>query len=388
MKSFVRMFRSILIIAGTLVAGLSEDARACNVPAFRYALERWPADPYQVLVYHQAAPGGEAFELLQKGATERGGLANYSFTSVDVTKPESRALAEQRKITSYPWLEIRYPMHFQFRGPIWSGALTTEHVKALLDSPCRSVLSRKLLGGHVAVWVLLKSGHDSEDSRARQALQSNLERASAALRIPETGTDQNGDPVGVTEFKSYPVRFGLIEIARDDPQERMLVSALVNCEPDLAERDEPMAFPVFGRGRALYALVGNGIQEKTIMEACQSMLDWCSCEIKALSPGTDLLISADWSRPYGGRMVKTPELPPLTGLGAFRQSRKATPSPAVDPQPAPAVTTAVCRTPAPPGGAAPPSTESPVVRNLVYLAGAAGLVLVAVSVLVTVKARK
>ena len=31
---------------------LATAAWACNVPVFRYALERWPADPYLMLVFH------------------------------------------------------------------------------------------------------------------------------------------------------------------------------------------------------------------------------------------------------------------------------------------------------------------------------------------------
>jgi hypothetical protein len=62
--------RSVLIVLGIVCAGMPGDSRACNVPAFRYALERWPADAYQVLVYHRAGPRGAAFELLQKGAAE------------------------------------------------------------------------------------------------------------------------------------------------------------------------------------------------------------------------------------------------------------------------------------------------------------------------------
>ena len=32
---------------------LAVPARACNVPVFRYALERWPADRYEVTVFHR-----------------------------------------------------------------------------------------------------------------------------------------------------------------------------------------------------------------------------------------------------------------------------------------------------------------------------------------------
>jgi hypothetical protein len=391
-KTTLRSIAAILLI---LLAGMSTDSQACNVPAFRYALERWPADPYQILVYYKISPQSQAFELLQKSAIERNGTANYSLKGIDVTKPEGKALAEQREIVATPWVEVFYPVHFQVRTPVWSGPLTSDRVKSILDSPIRSGIAQKLLGGEVAVWMLIKSGHEQKDARARQALKTNLERASATLRIPEIGTDLNGNPIAVTDFKTYPVHFGLMEIARDDRDEKLLVSALLKSESDLGQYDEPMAFPVFGRGRALYALVGDGIQEKTILEACQSMVNWCSCEIKALNPGTDLLISADWSRPYGGKIVQDPQLP-LTGLSGFAQDqataevvktdRKADPvEPAAVRKVAPTESRAAGSVPIGAPAQAPRSSENLLVRNVLYLAGAVGLVLVTLSILVMVK---
>ena len=389
--------RSILIVVGIACAGIPVESQACNVPAFRYALERWPADSYQILVYHRTGPQGAAFDLLQKGASERGGAANYSLKGIDVTKPEGKALAAQRNIVAYPWVEIYYPTHFQVRTPVWSGPLTLDRAKRILNSPSRSRLAQRLLGGEVAVWILIKSGHDQKDRRALESLKTHLDRASATLRIPHTGADLNGDPIEVADYKTYPVRFSLMEIARDDPDEALLVSALLKSEPDLGRYDEPMAFPVFGRGRALYALVGAGMQEKNIREACASMLAWCSCEIKAQSPGTDLMISADWSRPFGGRMVKDPELP-LTGMSSFLEGREPAKTAAPRLVPNPAGPPALCKLAPAKGGASavlpgapaqiPNSGKSPLVRNVLYLAGAAGVVLLALSVFLTVKAKR
>ena len=56
-----------LLLAGLwLCAG---PARACNVPVFRYALERWPAAPYEVFVFHRGPLSAEdqaALEHLKK----------------------------------------------------------------------------------------------------------------------------------------------------------------------------------------------------------------------------------------------------------------------------------------------------------------------------------
>ena len=70
---------------------------------------------------------------------------------------------------------------------------------------------------------------------------------------------------------------------------------LLGSEPDLAGSKGPMAFPVFGRGRVLYALVGAGITVDTVRRAGAFIGGECSCTIKHGNPGTDLLLVADWS---------------------------------------------------------------------------------------------
>ena len=62
----------------------------------------------------------------------------------------------------------------------------------------------------------------------------------------------------------------------------------------------------------LCALVGGGINEETIGEVAAFLTGPCSCLIKEMNPGIDLLMSADWtsvlSAPTGAEEV----LPPLT----------------------------------------------------------------------------
>jgi len=57
---------------------------------------------------------------------------------------------------------------------------------------------------------------------------------------------------------------------------------------------EPLAFPIYGRGLILYALVGAGINPWTISEAASFVTGPCSCEVKAGNPGTDMLLTLDW----------------------------------------------------------------------------------------------
>jgi hypothetical protein len=57
-----------------------------------------------------------------------------------------------------------------------------------------------------------------------------------------------------------------------------------------------MVFPLFGRGRAMPALVGAGITPENIKDAAAFLAGPCSCEVKRDNPGVDLLLTADWER--------------------------------------------------------------------------------------------
>ena len=51
---------------------------------------------------------------------------------------------------------------------------------------------------------------------------------------------------------------------------------------------------VFGRGRCLGGVIGNGITADNIKEGAGLLVAPCSCKFKIQSPGFDLLISTDW----------------------------------------------------------------------------------------------
>ena len=42
-----------------LSLGFSSAAQACSVPVFRYALERWPADAYRLVIFHNGPLSAE-----------------------------------------------------------------------------------------------------------------------------------------------------------------------------------------------------------------------------------------------------------------------------------------------------------------------------------------
>ena len=74
----------------------------------------------------------------------------------------------------------------------------------------------------------------------------------------------------------------------------MFREILLSSEDDLKDFDEPIAFAVFGRGRAMPALVGKGINNAMIDDACTFLSGPCSCQVKRQNPGFDILTSVNW----------------------------------------------------------------------------------------------
>ena len=285
-RSLFHMRAAVLLALGVLALTLS--AWPCAVPVFRYALDNWAPDPYRLTVYTDVdegvAPADPTLERLWTAA--RSGRANLDLVFVAPSeRPESGAPLEA---------ELHIPAFSFSEGLVWQGTLSDAVVDAMLDSPLRRKVASHILDGVSVVWILLESGRPADDDAAAERLASTLERLEGEIEIPDLGVAPGADQTPLR------IDFVMERLRRDDPAERFLVETLLRVEPDLlALGDQPMAFPVFGRGRALYALVGLGINADTIQDACAYLTGPCSCEVKSLNPGLDLLMQADWTTGHG-----------------------------------------------------------------------------------------
>ena len=79
----------LMIWAAVFVAVFgSLSALACSVPVFRYALERWMVDPYQVVVFHDGTlteAQEQVVEQAKARAVSEMGMPVFTFESVDVS---------------------------------------------------------------------------------------------------------------------------------------------------------------------------------------------------------------------------------------------------------------------------------------------------------------
>jgi hypothetical protein len=287
-------------------------AYPCSTPVFRYAMERWMADYYDgVLIYENEIPDDDPAALLLQG--EDSEFLNLRLQKINLNDEESwkfnipkpvdgnqptEAMTPASVLKSQlgieipeklPTLVLWYPWLKGRAAPFWTGEFTPSTIKALIGSAKRQELARRLTDGQTAVWVFVESGNATKDKAALKLIEQELEGAKQQLK--EMAAEFPTEP-GVPSFE---YQFSTLTISRSDPNEQMLLTMLLRSEPDLDEyKAEPIVFPVFGRGRALFALVGEGINSDNLREAIAFITGPCGCEIKMMNPGVDMLMSVNW----------------------------------------------------------------------------------------------
>ncbi|MGK0187929.1 MAG: hypothetical protein ACI9R3_003720 [Verrucomicrobiales bacterium] len=295
---------------------LAAIACACSVPVFRYALERWPADPFEALIYYRGSiPDAEA-QLI--AAVEKSNTANLNFRAIDLdteTDPELIELWEDEESDTLPWLVLTYPSAYPYLGPVTSGKITTDVLTSLSLSPMRQRIADDLIAGETAVWILLESGDQEKDDAAASALESRLAHLASNLELPTLEQEDIDAGLVSVSQDELKVAFSMLRLSRENSSESVLIEMLLDSEEDLSDQDAPIVFPVFGRGRILYALVGDGINAGTIDQAAEYIAGACSCQVKEQNPGVDLLIARDWDTAIGTSQIAERELPPLEGAG-------------------------------------------------------------------------
>jgi hypothetical protein len=307
---------------------------ACQVPVFRYALERWSADKYELAVFSN----GQLTEAQKLLIDEVGEDVNLELAVIDIGKMTESDHARYGDVNVkegtivghlyYPWSVGKGNPSLNTEDPLWKGNLTKESLSRILNSPVRKAILEKIISGESAVWVLIETGNEVKDKEAETKLWKYLNEVSKLIEIPD-GVVGPGelDRVATGEVdvedvlrSTIPLKisFDVIRINRDDPEEKIFLKMLTSFVPQLLEQspDDPLIFPVFGRGRTLEGLPSSIMSQRLMMEACSYLCGACSCEVKRENPGIDLVMNTDWKKfLVGSEVIVDKVLPPLEGVG-------------------------------------------------------------------------
>ncbi len=321
-----------LLVACTLWATWAlADAAACSIPVFRYALERWSADWYELDVFYRGELSAEERSLLdslEDVSTANGGQANLEVVRVNLDGQVDQDLLDLWKSLGdvpTPFAVLRMPPG-GMRMVVSSGPLNELDQRALLDSPARRELTRRLLAGHSVVWLVVGPQDAEATSDARRVLRESLPKLQEEIPLP------GGVGLPGSELASpipLAVKFSTIEIDSADPAESWLVRILASQAPKTSKLGEPLVAAVFGRGRAVEVFTAQEITPELLTDVSQFLCGACSCQVKQLNPGFDLLFSTSWEE----ALFDPDSVPAAAALAEAEAAPVMVPIPKGPPQP-------------------------------------------------------
>ncbi|MDA3923088.1 MAG: hypothetical protein PF904_00120 [Kiritimatiellae bacterium] len=309
------MTKKILVAGMLLLVQIS--AFSCNVPVFRYALERWPVSPYRALVVKDSELSGSEKESLK--SLEMAGDGESGMLNLVVWNPNKDELAKSGMAKQLPkvtgkdaMVHLFFPVSTGVDKPFWSEKLNKAAVKKIVVSDFRKKLIKKVLEGNSGIYVLLESGNKVKDRKVLKKLDASIKEIIENMELPAGVVATDGEVTGGGPADFDPTNqlqseiplmlaFTTLSLARKDDE--VLVALLMSLGPEREEAggNEPMVFAAYGRGRALVPMVGEEINMDNIGGIAYFFTGSCSCQMKALNPGTDLLLDHDWDRSvFGG----------------------------------------------------------------------------------------
>lgn len=267
----------MLVIFGLVMSLVTSSTQACSIPVFRYALDRWSADAFTLEVSADDAKDEAVSKFLRNLGTS---------SPMNIT---AKRLAAEAKGPS----RLLFPHADEVGGDYpWSGGLTAETLGQITNSPARAEIVRRIVSGDNMVWVLVESGDKAADDAAAESLQKRLKYLEQVAEIPFIDPSDPTSKLG--PGPKLEVKFSMLRVAHGDARESVFVKMLAGAKKNPELESGPWLSAVFGRGRALGAWSAKGFGKEQIDEVCLFLMGACSCQVKNLNPGWDLLLTADW----------------------------------------------------------------------------------------------
>lgn len=300
---------------------------SCQVPVFRYALERWDAEKYRLVIMHRKPLGTEMEKqliALQEQLSSKNPDVNLTLEVVDINRVDEKArwsLPDMNAMAADHWMVLLSP---KGNRTVYSEAFTARSLQKVMNSPAREKWVQKIVKGASVVWVVIPGDDQVEGKATRERLDAILAKAAEEIEVPEgvLKPDEVNDTTGEIDLEDVlrspiplKIEFPTMLLDRSDPAEAVFVAMLTQGMPQEL-RNETVIVPVFGRGRILEPLPASRMTEDLILGGCRYLCGACSCQVKDNNPGTDIVIQEAWQDHLtDGLVVVDRELPPLEGVG-------------------------------------------------------------------------
>lgn len=308
-----KRFAKAIVCLTLVLALLGGTVWACNIPVFRYALERWKPDSCEIIVFHEAQlrpDEAKRMDELRTAAQSAHRSANISVVLSPISQASDRRnydlwlTLKGSPDVQLPYVVVRTTVNDKQSVNGWHGTLDKFDTARMLDSPARRELSKRLLAGDSVVWLVLKSGSTARNESVKQLLTTELKKLGKTIPFPE-GLGLPGSEL----YAELPLlmQFTILEIDPNDEAEQFLIGLFRGFQPEANSAEQPLIVPVFGRGRALEVIPADRLDADMVGDLTRYLCGACSCQVKERNPGFDLLLSTPWERELFG---DAGELPP------------------------------------------------------------------------------
>jgi len=294
-----------------ILAGVS---LACSTPVFRYAIERWEADPYRLMIFTDGELTTEQqavvndFKKYERFGFRQPPLIIESIECSEATNLSAKVWTEISTNLTAPAVALLYPSIMRDNSVVWTDDLSTHALNRIVMSPARLETATRLLGGDAAVWLVVQSDSPEENQSVREMLGKKLGEI-------ENSTVYNDDFLQLAKEAGTDVpelRFSVLDVDPNDPREAVFMAMLTRLSPEMVTNSSPVVIPIFGQGRGAVIMMNEFIADEYIERVAEFLTGACSCEVKSLNPGFDILIPVDWVGGITEEYVFDAELPPLT----------------------------------------------------------------------------
>ena len=331
---------SLALLVAVAAAAWTPNASACAIPVYRYAIENWVPEGYQILNFHRGA-GSADDQALSNSLLESHANASIIDCNLDQEIPkEFQALWEAHKTKPLPYMLLVAPPNTAENSVLWSGPWNKANVEGLIHSPLRKKLTSKIESGDSAVWILIESGKKATDDPLAEMFEKTLRElserftAEAKANADSAPADPNSTSDRDLEQPApEPVKLSVLRATHTEATDDPLFSGLLR---EQLKKDEACAVLVFGRGRMLGPLPEKSLTPRDLEASTGFLTGPCMCTIKEQRIGVDLLLDLDADKIRKPR--KYLDIAPLAEPPAKPASAvpvNTPPTPSVAPQPTP-----------------------------------------------------
>ena len=329
------MFRKFILtfVVAVFFSLLSFDLFGCSVPVFRYALERWQADPYSIIIFHKGKLTDKQKEIVEYYKQFADAQASVLLSVVDLNSKElpkgAKELLKRCGDRKLPFVVVLYPRETDIKQLAGIFPFDMKSAVQLMESPAAREIARRLLKNDSAVFLQIDGDNPDENKKSESVVRKALKTMNEEFKLPGAPEDtENDEESAVYDTNNLKIKFSFMRVSRKSIADQAFIETIINSEEDLKDVKTPIVFPVYGRARALYGFYGPGINAENLKDAGRFLTGECSCEIKALNPGIDMLVPVPWDAFIHYQLNIDEQLPPLTGLSsAIIEEKKAEEAP-------------------------------------------------------------